>query len=66
MSELFAQKKPKTLKQNIGTSISAGSILSIILTVLIIVFARPILKATGVKTELLTDATNYLILYLSA
>lgn len=61
MSELFAQKKPKTLKQNIGTSISAGSILSIILTILIIVFARPILKATGVKTELLTDATNYLI-----
>lgn len=60
MSELHGAKRFKTLKQNMGTSISAGIILSIVLTLVFTIFSSPILQLTKVKPELLADASAYL------
>lgn len=60
MSELYGAKRKKTLKENIGTSISAGVILSLVLTLLCATLSRPLLELTRVKPELLADASSYL------
>lgn len=60
MSEFYGAKKMDTLKKEIGICLDLISIITIVLSIICIIFAPNILIAMQIKSELLNDAVIYL------
>ncbi|MDF2587045.1 MAG: family efflux transporter [Anaerocolumna sp.] len=60
MSEFYGAGEVNKLKKEIATTISIGSIFTILITFICFLLVKPILKLIHTPNEILTDATTYL------
>lgn len=60
VSFYYGSKDYKTLKKQVSTGMISGSFFTIIISILIIVFAKPLLKLLQVNSSILSISTSYL------
>ena len=58
----FGAKDIKNLKRTVASSLRLGIIISCILTVLVLIFLRPLLKILNTPDDLLTESYNYIFI----
>ena len=62
LSELFGAGKMEELHREFATSVYGGALFSVAVSVLFILFARPLLRLMNTPQEIMSDATRYLCL----